>query len=1069
MYSGESGVSGSSTVSVRLGASGWAWFVCGRRLLVWQYRQGQGRWAPGSQCRELTLPPSDLAHRAQLVAVYLPERANVPSCIAVSPEGAVRYWSSIAHEGSWIEENADLQGQECDSLSDMTPVGCILATTTATICLVTPKTSGGRHSILCHTLRSPQSWLGGFSRRVSSIIFGSMPASQSLETRLVKVVPLTGSDQGVDCTLLVLAGHSLQKWFLSTKDPEHMVFEFDMDRHIRDSFLNSVYDSNTNTAQELSIWMLDMQPVDGGVMLLTAAANLNSSPTIYYAAALVLTENDKPPDSFHMFCPLKFSGYYHGEDSESEGLSYQFLLYSGSALVYSRKHLLAVSVGASQEEPDRIEFVNSGDCILGGSLCGNVPVFFSRSHGLVSVTSTDSSPMDLLTASMSFTEAPSLDRHSVSQFSETANLSLTHANLEDLAGENDKPSRLKAAFVYFNRRDMNTCQDILMELFPAEYERKLDINAPLDIVITKVSEDIVNDMPAADPRWLDTHTMGPGISSTSSLQILQQLQGKQQTLELYIHFLKSAKLWSRLSAVSVRGVTVASTQIIQEHAEKLVAAVALRNLQNVHGELIDKITRSVIRQRKCTVNGGLTHLDLFFRETTKIHEAIQLLGSWSNDIVHSNKQPSEVFEMLQAANFVILGMLKEVTLFRRQRAEVFACEQQPPVCDLIEYLPWTAAPGSGGLRDTLTLQLELSMQHGARQVAGDAMSHTQLCENLLLLADLLLDGYRSHLDSLRGGEKHDLLVHQYELQRHQIIKPFLNEGMLEEATKLAEKYLDFAALVQLCDNLKNQERLEQYIHKFSEHGFSEFLLGWYMKEGKQDKLLSLFGSNSRPMQHQQALTHFLSLHPHLAWLQALRAHQYTTASNTLRQLASILSLAKLSALASDEPTGSIEATVCNIDHELRLVGLQEELPQSIMAYLNQDVDNMSVLTPEQLIELYISTENEKANEYDFKKALELLSYVEDESKKDELKQRIWCQAILRNSWESLDLADPLEACKETLFFKLLESVVNAENMENILLLDILLDCTAELGTLVNDQTFKFLMQFLYEQVDCSSQ
>jgi len=78
--------------------------------LVWQYRQdGPSKWTSVSQCRELTLPPSDLAHRADLVTVYLHKKATVPSCIAVSPEGAVRYWASVAHEGSWIEENADLQ------------------------------------------------------------------------------------------------------------------------------------------------------------------------------------------------------------------------------------------------------------------------------------------------------------------------------------------------------------------------------------------------------------------------------------------------------------------------------------------------------------------------------------------------------------------------------------------------------------------------------------------------------------------------------------------------------------------------------------------------------------------------------------------------------------------------------------------------------------------------------------------------------------------------------------------------------------------------------------------------
>lgn len=33
----------------------------------------------------------------------------MPSCMAVSPEGAVRYWPSIAQESSYTEVTAELQ------------------------------------------------------------------------------------------------------------------------------------------------------------------------------------------------------------------------------------------------------------------------------------------------------------------------------------------------------------------------------------------------------------------------------------------------------------------------------------------------------------------------------------------------------------------------------------------------------------------------------------------------------------------------------------------------------------------------------------------------------------------------------------------------------------------------------------------------------------------------------------------------------------------------------------------------------------------------------------------------
>jgi len=51
--------------------------------------------------------------------------------------------------------------------------------------------------------------------------------------------------------------------------------------------------------------------------------------------------------------------------------------------------------GAFSDEPDTIEFMGPGDRVLGGAVCGNVAVFFSKAHGLVSVSPFDFSPVDL--------------------------------------------------------------------------------------------------------------------------------------------------------------------------------------------------------------------------------------------------------------------------------------------------------------------------------------------------------------------------------------------------------------------------------------------------------------------------------------------------------------------------------------------------------------------------------------------------------------------------------------------------------------------------------------------------
>ncbi len=102
--------------------------------------------------------------------------------MAVSPEGVVRYWASIANEELSVETSAELGGQEVDCLTYIPGQGCILATTTCTVALLQPQNVGGRGSIHCRVLRTSKGWLGGIGRRVSSLFFGAIPQSPILET-----------------------------------------------------------------------------------------------------------------------------------------------------------------------------------------------------------------------------------------------------------------------------------------------------------------------------------------------------------------------------------------------------------------------------------------------------------------------------------------------------------------------------------------------------------------------------------------------------------------------------------------------------------------------------------------------------------------------------------------------------------------------------------------------------------------------------------------------------------------------------------------------------------------------
>lgn len=94
----------------------------------------------------------------------------------------VRYWAAVAHECLYVEMSVDLQGQECDSITSIDGLGCILATTTCTVVLVQPQLVNGRCSLTCQPLKLPTGWLGGISKKMSSLIFGPISTEQSAET-----------------------------------------------------------------------------------------------------------------------------------------------------------------------------------------------------------------------------------------------------------------------------------------------------------------------------------------------------------------------------------------------------------------------------------------------------------------------------------------------------------------------------------------------------------------------------------------------------------------------------------------------------------------------------------------------------------------------------------------------------------------------------------------------------------------------------------------------------------------------------------------------------------------------
>ena len=673
---------------------------------------------------------------------------------------------------------------------------------------------------------------------------------------------------------------------------------------------------------------------------------------------------------------------------------------------------------------------------------------------------------------------------------------------------------MKAAFLLFCKRNIGEAKFIVGNLYPADGgtgNRQPQSNepySPLDRLVISMSTDLIDDLPASDPRWLETLPASelasgsqdsdgnPSIDNigSSSLVILHQLEDKQTALDVYISFLKEVGLWERLSFVPNREVPMATTLLLNEHSEKTVAAITLRTLHSEHSKIVDRAIKLCLNDRNL---GGiekshslnLTPQDHFYREISKIHEIFSGFQRLvEQDVVVSSKNPQDSVLDALATNQVIMTLLNECLAYRLRKQREFSInnEHKNENSSNLEHIPWTCAPGPSpnGMRSLLIRQFQITLEK-IIPLSEDASVRNVFFQQLIELCDFVLGGYTSQLETILNQERKLAVLKEFEKDRASLILPLINSGgCLEEATKLAEKYHEFHGLIRVCEIANDNDRLERYMDLFAEQDFANFVFDWHLRQGKQSKLLQHRTYTSGKRQNQ--LGRFLEGHANISWLHDIQTGDFLESAKTLKALAdsetdlvarkkTMLSIAKLSNLCANTTDGenNVDEALNLIDHEMNLINAQEQLPKSILeAYGFDSSDQMKVLSPRQLIELYISEENRDADQVDFKKALDLLDYLAptggtpEQIEKDlqDLKLRIWASAVSRNDWSEIPASDPVDLIKETVFFKLaddcyLQGLDLEKEMPSI-------DALMSYETLKNSNSnVKFLIQTGYEYIN----
>ncbi|CAK1553349.1 unnamed protein product [Leptosia nina] len=1042
---------GSGDLSVHMSPCGWCWIVTGRRVLAWP-REITGSSGPTS-ARELTLPQTDLAHKADLVAVfYENNEQTMPSCVGVSPEGVVRYWASVGQEGAYSEVSCELAGQECDRLvtrvycPEVTVGSLLLATTTCTLIRITTSKEG-RPSVSCQTLRPPSGWLGGIGRRVSLLFFGSMPAHA--DTKLVgvvilpAVVPTDPEEESSELVCLLAGGPLLQMWCGSALH-EH---------HLRRLLLEAAARAHLAPHGEpstMEVVALDVQPAGDRLLLLlvmVSAINQARPNDVRYALAQISVEKAEAPRVVSL-CPV---GGRARDDVPPRclPLGTRALLYTPAAIA-----IVSATPSSQNEKAECVEVCTEGDRVLGAAAVDGGPaaLVFTRRHGLLALRIAH---VDHSDAHQSFAGSP-MGSPAPSDVYD-GNLTLYEIDPHEIgATTTDACGKMKAAFLFHIRRDA-TAGKILAELFPVRGGGApgSDVDAPLDRTTIAIATEMLDDVPAGDPRWrIATGASRVALGSSGALHAAGQLRDKHRAFTLFLDFLRANQLWRRLALVSKESGTgcVRTVRALCSLAEKLSAARAVQRLHHNGALLLDAAMHQVASRYEAEEepevvsamsSGALSAADVVLRRVTRMLRVVRALATLPAPALDAQAAAAHAHSALVAITSILSEMLKVRTQWSSWSESETECEPFPELPVLVKYHT-TAVTESA---------------HNCR----DAALRAQVLEASAALADLLLT------DALSLPE------HRFRTVRRELIYPYVSEGQTERAAALAEKFKDFELIVEMCTQRErpDPEKLYSYIDKYEHEGIAETTFAWLASRSGADRAELLRGLGAR---RPARLARWLANAPDRRELLAL--HQLATpplhqAADTLLSMAdderesvnrmvTMASLAKLCLIASEEPAADHSDKIQRADDAVNLGAQHHALPRDVKRHYDLDQEDMRRSDPEELVQMYIDCDTPTLNEYDYKKALDLTDFVDDPELRDDLKLKIWCACIAREEWRHVSVDEPQSAVQGTVFYRLLELLtIMGADVESLLppLEQILEQPT--LKHIVSDPRLHYLLKYTY--------
>lgn len=1016
--------------SARLSDNLWAWFVYGRKLLVWNAENNkENRTNP---CFELGLPASEVAHQAALVWVFEPVTGKSLShacCIAVSPEGLIRFWRDVYDEVEYFEHNTELMGKECELLYQVDSSRFILLTTTADLVMVTINMDSVRPQISSKILTESTGWLGNISMNLSSLVFGS--AGQQSDPKTICGCVLKSSSNYIERLYIVTTnGTTLTKWNVSEPNREKQLFEVNLANSLQEKF--SIMMFNSVSTGDMDMEIIDMKPTNNRneEVIVLIHTKPNQAYNYYILATIQVHDNKCPITSLHVLNNIESS--YLNESIP------QLLITEQQAFILSKHYILVVTF-----EPFQTDVIGV-DCDLkfgGGSVVNNYGMFFTQSHCLTVVTKITLVEYDF-NESRSVLQSPDLNQTGVT------------VDVESSSNE----TRLKSAFLQFVSRKIDSCKALVKQACPEETSSTDGSN--LDKTVFKVGEDLANDIPINDPRWLGVE--GESTIRSPSIVILSHLEEKQQAIHWYLKFLQELGLWGRMKQINKYGIQVYTGCALKDLSEKLQATITFRKIEAENSDLLDTMIKEAVENYSDSYSAppGLTHIDKFYKQVSMSHSLLKKLCMYCEAVASTNRSAVDICSILCNVNRILVKVLGAVIEYRRQNVEFFPIDKQKQ-----SKISWILCEEDDGICVELKKQINISLKFS--EIANITKEvRSEISDQVAFLVDVLLS---SSVDVFSETDSN------YTELRYKLLKELMDYKEHHKVIELAEKYSDHKVIVEVCFKTNNMDLLHSFMDKLFEQNFRQTVFSWYLEQGKTVELLRNF---CRKPKYERDIALALEAYPEYGWLAGGLSENMNLACESLKKCwteetrnvlrkQSQLNLYKLACLAKNGPLMKC-LELEKIDRDLEIIQHQLNIPECVLEACHLDINNMPVFSPITIFQMYLHESNVKLDENQCLRALSVIQFIEHKKDLEELSLQLWCESIMRETRKyplpDQEVDDPIQLVNELVFFKTLALAYKDKALSKLVpSLDLILKAE-QLENFHSNTIWQFVMKIGYEHI-----